>query len=164
MDNTKEKPTSEEVISWFDDSENFKHLPIDIQESIVRFFVEQPVTAVDACQIIEFLTFGSNFAVYYDYNEFIDSLDFSNTKAILVCKANFECADGVSDWLDSIHPKLVKTIPPSDTRIKELQQKYDYADLFIKLETEYVYEADVLVVPMFNTIGYLDMEYYVVNH
>ncbi len=82
MDNTEEKLTSEEVIAWFDDSENFKHLPIDIQEKIVRFFVEHPVTAVDACQIIEFLEFGYDFTVYYDYKEFIESLDFSNTKAI----------------------------------------------------------------------------------
>lgn len=163
MDDTKEKLTSEEVVSWFADSENFKHLPTNIQEKIVRFFVEQPVTAVDACQIIEFLEFGSSFTVYYDYNEFIDSLDFDNTKAILVCKANFENFDGAVGWYESFHPKLVKAIPPSNLRIKELQQKYESADLFIKLETKHIYEADVLVVPMFNTVGYLDIEFYVVS-
>jgi|GEM_PF-1973192 len=80
---------TDEVLSWFDDSENFKYLPQDIQDKIINFFTEQAAMAVDACQIIEFLEFGRNFTVYYDYAEFMNSLYLSSTKAILACKANF---------------------------------------------------------------------------
>lgn len=124
MTDTKEKLTSEDVISWFGDSENFKHLPTDILDKVVRFFTEQPTTSVDPCQIIEFLEFGRNFTVYYDYDEFMSALDLSRTKAILACKANFDCFDDVVVWFESFSPKLIKSIPPSEERIQKVRQNY----------------------------------------
>jgi len=71
--------------------------------------------------------------------------------------------EGLSEWLDSFHPKLVESIPPSEARIKELQNKYGAADMCILTEKEHIYEHDIYVAPMFNTMGYLDIEFYVVS-
>lgn len=163
MTNERVKLTPEDVLSLFDDSENFTYLTHDIQNKIVRFFTDQPITAVDACQIVEFLEFGNNFTVYYGYKEFLSNLDLSSTKAILACKANFDSFGDTVAWFESFSPKLVKTIPPSEERIEAYRQKHGAADLFTMMETEHIYEHDVYVAPMFNTMGYQDIEFYAVS-